>query len=133
MTAADGAAEIERGAGARFGARFGGSALVVLVPLALLCLWEAAGAAGLLPTGLIPTPTMVPTTNAVAPARLRRSSSLAAGLASVAAGGVSSAAGRWLPERALIAFRVLFCWVRSRWAMVRSSDPKRGLVVTQTA
>ena len=55
MTAADGAAEIERGAGARFG----GSALVVLVPLALLCLWEAAGAAGLLPTGLIPTPTMV--------------------------------------------------------------------------
>lgn len=59
MTAADGAVEVERGAGARFGARFGGSALMVLVPLALLCLWEAAGAAGLLPTGLIPTPTMV--------------------------------------------------------------------------
>ncbi len=59
MTAADGAVEVERGAAARFGVRFGGSALTVLVPLALLCLWEAAGAAGLLPTGLIPTPTMV--------------------------------------------------------------------------
>ena len=59
MTTANGAVEVERGAGGRFGARFGGSALVVLVPLALLCLWEAAGAAGLLPTGLIPTPTMV--------------------------------------------------------------------------
>jgi hypothetical protein len=45
MTAADGVVEIDRGVAARFG----GSALVVLVPLALLCLWEAAGVAGLLP------------------------------------------------------------------------------------
>lgn len=59
MTAANGAVEIERGGTARLSAWFGGPALVVLVPLGLLCLWEAAGVAGLLPTGLIPTPTMV--------------------------------------------------------------------------
>jgi NitT/TauT family transport system permease protein len=59
MSAPDAAAEIRRGVAGRFGAGLPNRGLVVLVPLALLCLWEAAGAANLLPTGLIPTPTMV--------------------------------------------------------------------------
>ena len=33
--------------------------LLIVVPVILLCLWEAAGATGLMPTGLIPTPSMV--------------------------------------------------------------------------
>jgi NitT/TauT family transport system permease protein len=59
MTSGEAGAHVRRGVAGRFGPGFPSWGLVVLVPLALLCLWEAAGAAGLLPTGLIPTPTMV--------------------------------------------------------------------------